>query len=90
MIIDRVTLTFTGRLVPASFAEFARHRAGRLSVALTELGQSERMARMRVEGQRDLVDAFEMAMSLGPADCIVIDVSRDAAGGDETQKDVFR
>jgi hypothetical protein len=31
---------------------------------------------MRVSGQPDLVDAFEMAMSLGPEDCIVHDVIR--------------
>ncbi|MBC7735937.1 MAG: hypothetical protein H7245_01645 [Candidatus Saccharibacteria bacterium] len=60
----------------ASFAEFARHRAARLSLHLDWLDQTDRLARLRVIGQADLVDAFEMALSLGPQDCLVLDVTR--------------
>lgn len=75
------TFTFTGQLDPASFADFARHRAARLNLAL-ELGEfRERRARLAVTGSPDLVDMFEMAMSLGPHDCIVLDVIRGAEGG---------
>jgi hypothetical protein len=31
---------------------------------------------MTVSGQGVLVDAFEMAMSLGPIDCVVLDIER--------------
>ena len=31
---------------------------------------------VRVSGQRDLIDAFEMACSLGPIDCLVLDCAR--------------
>jgi hypothetical protein len=36
-------------------------------------------ARHRVCGSHDLVDAFEMACSLGPYECLVLDVVRHAA-----------
>lgn len=75
------TFTFTGQLDPASFADFARHRAARLNLAL-ELGElRDRQARLAVSGEPDLVDMFEMAMSLGPRDCIVLDVIRGAGAG---------
>ena len=71
-----VTLVFTGRLVPPSFAEFVRHRAGRLALE-HGLGPVEaEFAEVTVRGHPDLVDAFEMACSLGPLDCIVLDCRR--------------
>ncbi len=72
-----VTFTFEGTLPRDSFAEFAQHRAARLSLKLDPIAQDLSSATFRVRGAVDLVDAFEMAMSLGPADCIVMDVRRD-------------
>ena len=80
MDID-VTLDFTGHLPPASFAEFAAHRAARLSVWHLVLEQTLSRAVIRVRGPEVLVDAFEMALSLGPADCLVRDVRRLTNGG---------
>jgi hypothetical protein len=75
------TFTFSGQLNPASFARFARHRAARLDLAL-ELGEFRNAeARLSVDGDPDLIDMFEMAMSLGPHDCIVFDVARADAEG---------
>lgn len=76
MQIDTVTFTFTGHLPVTSFAEFAQHRAARLSIDLASVCESEDLFTLRVHGPRDLVDAFEMAMSLGPQDCLVLDVIR--------------
>jgi hypothetical protein len=71
-----VTLQFDGTLPPESFAAFAAHRAGRLSLAHAVTAQDEGRAVIRVEGPAALIDAFEMACSLGPADCLVLDVTR--------------
>ncbi len=79
---DVRTLEFRGRLVPDSFAEFARHRAARLSLRLEVLGQTAADARFRIIGPADLLDAFELALSLGPANSLVHDVRRlNGAGG---------
>lgn len=77
MKIEQVTFTFQGALPVASFLEFAEHRAQRLSLLLVTQELSDTSAQMVVTGQPDLVDAFEMAMSLGPQDCVVHDVWRD-------------
>ncbi|MBU2935571.1 MULTISPECIES: hypothetical protein [Pacificibacter] len=77
MKIEQVKFTFKGDLLAASFLEFAEHRARRLSLQLVTQDQSDTCAKMIVTGQPDLVDAFEMAMSLGPQDCVVHDVWRD-------------
>ena len=70
------TIVFTGALQPAQFASFAEHRARRLDLVL-QLGASSADAiTVKVEGEPDLVDAFEMACSLGPIDCLVLDVER--------------
>jgi len=74
---DTVTvMTFVGRFRPASFRAFANHRA-RLLGLVAAWGQ-EAPGRMvvTVRGQRDFVDAFEMACSLGPLNCLVHDVER--------------
>lgn len=70
------TIVFTGRFQPDSFRDFAAHRARLLDLcaAVTETGR-ERIA-VAVEGQAAFVDAFEMACSLGPLDCLVLDVER--------------
>jgi hypothetical protein len=69
-------LRFDGRLVPASFAAFAAHRAARLSLDHAVLDRTTAGATIRVSGPAALVDAFELARSLGPADCQIRDVTR--------------
>ncbi len=67
---------FKGRLRTESFVEFARHRAARLGLGV-EVGQTSVDAiALNVWGPVELVDAFEMACSLGPYDCLVLDVAR--------------
>ena len=69
---------FKGKLLPDVFIEFAQHRARRLDLAL-EIGRADSSAiSMTVRGAPDLLDAFEMACSLGPYDCLVLDVVRSA------------
>lgn len=75
---DQMTVgfTFSGRLEPEGFIAFAEHRAARLSLGLTiDFCNSER-CRLTLSGPGALIDAFEMAVSLGPYDSIVLDVSR--------------
>jgi acylphosphatase len=79
-IMTNVTFIFTGRFEPASFADFARHRAARLSLDADQLDLGSDRVQITVSGQPDLVDAFEMACSLGPIDCLVEDVRRHAGG----------
>ena len=70
------TFLFTGRFRPDSFREFADHRARLLDLsARWRESASDRMA-VTVSGQGGFVDAFEMACSLGPIDCLVLDVER--------------
>lgn len=72
------TMVFTGSFQPAQFASFAEHRARRLDLALRIGAVDVSAITVTVEGEPDLVDAFEMACSLGPIDCIVLDVRREA------------
>jgi acylphosphatase len=69
-------MVFLGRFRPASFAAFVQQRALRLALDLTieELGPARII--VVVAGQPGLVDAFEMACSLGPLDGLVLDVER--------------
>jgi hypothetical protein len=84
---DTVTLRFEGVLPKASFAEFAAHRAARLSLDHRMLSQDAGSAVIRLTGPAVLIDAFEMALSLGPADCLVREVIRqDNAPPPETQE----
>ena len=78
---DAATIVFVGRLRPQSFEQFVRHRAGRLSLEadLAKLGPDG--AEVRVTGEPDLIDAFEMACSLGPIDCLIFDTSRKGRSG---------
>lgn len=71
-----VTFLFSGRFETASFADFARHRAARLALDAEPPDLSPDRIRITVSGERDLVDMFEMACSLGPIDCLVDDVVR--------------
>lgn len=75
-----VAFTFEGRFDCASFLSFARHRAGRLDLDLSVGDCCETAVAVSVSGQEALVDMFEMACSLGPYDCIVLDVRRGDGG----------
>ncbi|KQV12382.1 hypothetical protein ASC97_14280 [Rhizobium sp. Root1203] len=65
-------------MVCASFVEFAHHRARRLDLEIAVGACDAASATVSVKGQEDLVDAFEMACSLGPYDCIILDIERAA------------
>jgi hypothetical protein len=67
---------FTGRLRIDSFIEFARHRAARLGLWIDVAQMSNEAITVNVSGAAELVDAFEMACSLGPYDCLVLEVAR--------------
>lgn len=70
-----VTFIFSGRFEP-SFADFVRHRVARLALDASAAELRSDRVRVTVSGQDDLVDAFEVACSLGPIDCLVNDVVR--------------
>jgi hypothetical protein len=74
------TFVFVGRFEPGSFAEFVHHRARRLalSVGIGTIGPNR--IEVFVSGDPALVDAFEMACSLGPIDCLVFDTFRSQDG----------
>lgn len=74
--VETVRLSFVGRLVPPSFAEFADKRAAKLDLKLAVRSAGTDRFTVEVSGQPDLVDAFEMACSLGPLDCLVLDCDR--------------
>jgi hypothetical protein len=65
-----------GRFEPGSFAEFVHHRALRLalSAGIGTIGPNR--IEVSVSGDPALVDAFEMACSLGPINCLVFDTFR--------------
>jgi hypothetical protein len=73
---DTVTFHFKGRFDTRSFSDFACQRAARLSLDARPIAVSRERISMAVSGQPELVDAFEMACSLGPIDCLVEDVTR--------------
>jgi len=73
---EAVQFTFLGNFEADSFLEFATHRARRLDLSYAFGDCSNEAISVAVEGAHDLVDAFEMACSLGPHDCIVLDVER--------------
>jgi hypothetical protein len=75
-LTETVVLSFIGRLVPLSFTEFVDARAGRLELEVVVRSSGIDRFTVEVSGQRDLVDAFEMACSLGPLDCLVLDCER--------------
>jgi len=73
---ERARFVFAGRLRTDSFVEFARHRAARLGLSIDVAQISEVAITVNVSGPAELVDAFEMACSLGPYDCLVLEVAR--------------
>lgn len=79
MVTDRVRFVFRGDIVCDSFVEFATHRARRLDIDLDVGACDATSATLTVTGHEVLVDMFEMACSLGPRDCIVLDIRRSEA-----------
>ena len=76
MTHESARFVFKGSFRTKSFVDFARHRAERLGLDV-QFGQASVEAiAMSVSGAIELVDAFEMACSLGPSDCFVLDVVR--------------
>lgn len=69
-------MTFHGLLPVDSFEKFAQHRAARLSLKLKIMSQNVEQACFAIQGPAVLIDAFEMAMSLGPAECHVGTIDR--------------
>lgn len=80
-------MCFVGQLVSSSFGEFAGKRAARLSLDLLVDEVADDRFVVRVSGQPDLIDAFEMACSLGPIDCLVLDCERAETSGYSRGKD---
>lgn len=74
-------ICFVGQLVSSSFGEFADKRAARLGLELLVDEAADDRFVVRVSGQPDLIDAFEMACSLGPIDCLVLDCERAEMSG---------
>jgi acylphosphatase len=72
-------LVFLGRFRPESFREFVRHRAERLSLRAGLRAVSTGRIEVSVAGAEELIDAFELACSLGPIDCLVLDHHRISA-----------
>lgn len=79
-------ITFVGCFAPHSFEEFVAHRGRKLALEWRILHSDRERVSVALRGQPAFLDAFEMACSLGPADCLVRDVVRDgvraAAGAD--------
>ena len=73
---ENASFVFSGKLRTEIFLEFARHRAARLDLAIDIGAVSDEAIALTVHGPSELVDAFEMACSLGPYQCLVLDVTR--------------
>lgn len=76
---ESAIFSFSGKIVVESFLAFARHRAAKLDLPLAVLSSDDSLVSLAVDGQPDLVDAFDMACSLGPQDCLVLEVERREA-----------
>lgn len=76
---EMATILFSGSLDPERFVAFAEHRAWRLDLVARLDAVGPEMVAVTVEGEPDLIDAFEMACSLGPVTCIVREVSRQSS-----------
>ena len=77
IMLEQARFVFKGALRSDSFVEFARHRATRLGLAIGVGAISDKAITIDISGAAELVDAFEMACSLGPHDCLIRDVARD-------------
>jgi acylphosphatase len=76
MMLEAARLIFNGAFNGGSFVEFAHHRAGRLDIRLEICNADEKTVSLVIHGPAELLDAFEMACSLGPYDCLVTEVLR--------------
>ena len=81
------TFVFVGRFEPESFAEFVHHRARRLALSAGIGVAGADRIEVSVSGEAELVDAFEMACSLGPINCLVLDTFRSQGGGQRHESD---
>jgi len=70
------TLVFVGRFRSESFLEFVSHRAERLALSAVVHAAGPDCIEVSVTGEEELLDAFELACSLGPIDCLVLDHHR--------------
>ncbi len=59
-----------------SLSSLRATRAFRLDLGIDIGNISDEVISLTVSGAAELVDAFEMACSLGPYDCLVLDVAR--------------
>lgn len=75
-VTETVRISFTGHFVPPSFLDFVDRRAARLDLDVSVKSVGAYRVAVEISGQPDLIDAFEMACSLGPLDCIVLDYER--------------
>ncbi len=75
-VTSKARLSFSGRFNETSFAAFMDRRARRLDLGTSVRTSSPELIVVDVTGQRDLIDAFEMACSLGPLDCLVLDTNQ--------------
>jgi hypothetical protein len=75
-VTETVRISFTGHFVPPSFLEFVDCRAARLDVDVSVTSADPGRVAVEISGQPDLIDAFEMACSLGPLDCMILDCER--------------
>jgi acylphosphatase len=75
-MIQAATLVFHGRFRTESFLEFVRHRAERLALRAAIGTVTPDRIEVSVAGEAELLDAFELACSLGPIDCVVLDHRR--------------
>jgi hypothetical protein len=66
---------FSGAIEPAVFAAFAADRVRLLSLHATQTVEAETVV-VRVAGDPDLVDMFEMACLIGPAGNLVTAMER--------------
>jgi hypothetical protein len=73
------TLVFTGAFDTGEFAIFVQDRADKLNLTATLLDRAPDRMRVAVFGVPAMIDAFEMACSLGPLSCLVRDVVRAPA-----------
>jgi acylphosphatase len=76
-MIETTKLVFIGRFRRGSFLDFMRHRATRLALCARPELVHDDIIEVSVSGESDLVDAFELACSLGPIDCLVRDHHRE-------------
>ncbi|GJE77807.1 hypothetical protein ACFQWF_16145 [Methylorubrum suomiense] len=68
-------LAFSGRFRPESFLAFMDARARLLDLVLRPRRSGPDRVEVIVDGEDALIGMFEMACSLGPIDCLVLDVA---------------